>query len=370
MTLYAVYKTGPTVTIVPNTDKPWYCWLNGQEMGSEKENKAIWPENIPLSKLSVRCGINGVGYIFLCFSTTEDGSGIVTDSWYPTKDMTLYAIFAEGSTQNFHPEPGVFSSTGESYYHVQVLKGEVIGEVETPVQEGKIFLGWQNYQTKEMIDPKTYVPTAGYDYVAIWADKTQDFKDVEDEAAWFYNIVYQIASTTNAKGTSLMSGYKDGSGKFGPADPLTRQDFAVILYRLAEEPDVTVKENPFPDADPNGYYFESIVWAKENSIIGGYEDGRFGVGDNITREQVATILYRYAKDLLKLDTETAKAEGNLKVFKDYKSVSPFAKDALAWANGAGIITGKDNGTRIDPQGNAARAEIGAMILRFQNYLGK
>ena len=124
-------------------------------------------------------------------------------------------------------------------------------------------------------------------------------------------------------------------------------------------------KNPFPDADKNGYYYTSLLWAKENKVITGYDNGKFGVGDKITREQVATILYRYAKECLELDVSDT--IGDLKQFKDRKSVSSFAKDALIWANGAGIITGKDNGTRIDPQGNAARAEIAAMILRFIDY---
>ena len=76
----------------------------------------------------------------------------------------------------------------------------------------------------------------------------------------------------------------------------------------------------------------------------------------------------YAKDYLKLNTTAAQKAGKLSQFKDRKSVSSWAKDALTWANGAGIITGKDNGKKIDPQGNAARAEIGVMILRFIDYM--
>ena len=194
------------------------------------------------------------------------------------------------------------------------------------------------------------------------------FRDVQNPKDWFYEKVYEIADTKNAKGSALMSGYKNGTHTFGPADPLTRQDFAVILYRLAEEPAVSAGGNPFPDADKNGYYYDSILWAKTKNVIKGYDSGNFGVGDNITREQVATILYRYAKDYLKIDTEPAKKEGSgkLKNFKDSAAVSNFAKDALAWAVGAGVITGKADG-RIDPQGNAARAEIGTMVLRFLKW---
>ena len=111
-------------------------------------------------------------------------------------------------------------------------------------------------------------------------------------------------------------------------------------------------------------------WAKTNNVITGYEDGRFGVGDLITREQVATILYRYAADYKKMDLSKSKVAGDLSKFEDADSVSEWAKEALAWANGAGVITGKDNGTRIDPQGNASRAECAAMIQRFIAFTEK
>ena len=191
------------------------------------------------------------------------------------------------------------------------------------------------------------------------------FKDVTDpDNEWFYDYVYEIAATSNSKGTPLMSGYKNDKGEFtgyfGPADPLMRQDFAVMLYRLANEPDVTVTKTPaFPDADTGAYYYKAIVWAQQEGVITGYNDGRFGVGHNITREQVATILYRYAKSA-GLDTS---AKGDLSKFSDVGLVSDFAKDALVWANGVGIVTGKADG-RIDPQGNATRAEIAKMVTVF------
>lgn len=194
------------------------------------------------------------------------------------------------------------------------------------------------------------------------------FNDVKDPSAWYYKTVYLIASTYNVNGKPLMSGYANGSGNFGPADPLTRQDFAVILYRLADEPEVPPIGNPFVDTDPAGYYYQSVLWAKAKSVIAGYNDGRFGVGDKITREQVATILYRFAKDYLGIKTSTALAEGDLSKFNDGNAVSSWAEEALTWATGAGIITGKSNGTLVDARGNAARAEIGAMVLRFLTYI--
>lgn len=193
------------------------------------------------------------------------------------------------------------------------------------------------------------------------------FNDVKNSKAWYSQTVYDIAGTMNANGKPLMSGYANGSGNFGPADPLTRQDFAVILYRLANEPDFEDMGNPFTDTSRFGYYYDCVCWAKASNVIAGYNDGRFGVGDKITREQVATILYRFAKDYMGINTQPAYDKGNLKKFVDGTAVSSWAVEALTWATGAGIITGKSNGTKLDARGNAARAEIGAMILRFIDY---
>ncbi|MBO4835430.1 MAG: S-layer homology domain-containing protein [Lachnospiraceae bacterium] len=192
------------------------------------------------------------------------------------------------------------------------------------------------------------------------------FTDVQNPDAWFYQVVYDIVKIKNANGKPLMSGFADGSGRFGATDPLTRQDFAVILYRLADEPAVPDMDNPFDDTSEGGYYYGSVLWAKATGVISGYDNGKFGVGDKITREQVATILYRFANEFLKMDTSKALAEGDLSTFDDKAAVSSWAQEALTWANGAGIIKGTaDN--KINARGNAARAEIAAMMIRFLEY---
>ena len=198
---------------------------------------------------------------------------------------------------------------------------------------------------------------------------TKLFTDVQNPNAWYYSYVYKIAGTKNANGEEIMSGFKDGS--FGPSKLLTRHDFAVIIRRLADvkEDDIQLPaKSPFDDAIPGKYYYKSVVWANDNGLITGYSNGKFGVGNNITREQIAAILYRYADKYLELDISEAFAKGNLGSFTDGTAVSSWAKDALTWANGAGIITGKSNNTRIDARGNATRAEIATMIIRFIDYM--
>ena len=214
---------------------------------------------------------------------------------------------------------------------------------------------------------KTFVSTR-----SLWFDKAYlapkgTFRDVREPSAWYFDTIYTIAGIVNNKGIALMSGYADGTKNFGPLEALSRQDFAVILYRLADEPEVLEMENPFADAQEGRYYYSSVIWAKANNIITGYDNGQFGVGVKITREQVATILYRFATEYLNLDI-TSEEEGNLSDYIDGTEISSWAKEAMIWATGSGIITGKDNRTRLDARGRATRSEVAAMIVRFINYM--
>ena len=146
---------------------------------------------------------------------------------------------------------------------------------------------------------------------------------------------------------------------FGPYESLSRAQFALILYRMENEPEVNT-EKSFTDIAGDEWYAKAVLWAAENGIVTGYQDGNFGPADMITREQMAVMMYRYAKYLKKEVTE----EGNFEQYKDADSVSEFAVDALAWASSAGIITGKEEGTILAPQENTTRAEAAVMIERF------
>ena len=119
--------------------------------------------------------------------------------------------------------------------------------------------------------------------------------------------------------------------------------------------------NRFNDVGAGIWYTDAILWANSIGVVNGYSDtGLFGPGDYINREQMAVMMYRYA-NYLGYDTSRKADYGN---FSDGSSVNGFAKEAMSWAVGMKIITGKDNGTRLDPQGNAARAECAAIIQRF------
>lgn len=175
------------------------------------------------------------------------------------------------------------------------------------------------------------------------------FADIH-EGQWYADTVRAVYE----KG--LMNGTTDTL--FEPEKPMTRAMAVTVLYRIEDEPAYS-KETNFSDVADGTWYFQAASWAYENDIISGYEDGRFGVNDDITREQMAVMMYRYAK-YKEFDVS---AGGSLEEFADSDQVSDYAETAMAWAVESGIISGKQGGI-LDPRGNATRGECAAIILRF------
>ena len=175
------------------------------------------------------------------------------------------------------------------------------------------------------------------------------FTDVK-EGDWFYDSVAYVYFN------GLMNGTSDTT--FTPNGTTTRGMIVTILYRLAGSPE-TAAWSPFQDVDPGQYYAAPIAWAAWNGIVNGKTATAFGPNDPITREQMAAILHRYAKSQGMDVSQT----GNLTQFRDQGSISSYAVEALSWANGAGLITGKGEGI-LDPQGPAVRAQVAAIFQRF------
>ena len=183
----------------------------------------------------------------------------------------------------------------------------------------------------------------------------QDFNDV-NKKDWFYDSVEYV----NENG--LMTGLNDTT--FGSNDDIARSQFALILYRMNNSPEQEYTDK-FPDIQDDTWYTDAILWASEAGIVTGYSDtGNFGPGDDINREQMAVMMYRYAQ-FMGYDTSI---RADISKYSDSKNVSSYAQEALSWAVGAGIITGKDNQTVLDAKGNATRAECATIIMRFmENY---
>ena len=179
------------------------------------------------------------------------------------------------------------------------------------------------------------------------------FTDVKS-SDWFY------ASVDWAWRAGLMNG--TSATLFSPNQSTSRAMIVTLLYRLEGSPEAP-KRNPFRDVKGDAYYAGPVAWAAWNGIVSGYSANTFGPNDPITREQFAAILWRYAQ-YRELDVSGG---GTLAAFTDGAKVSSYAREAMAWANGAGLITGKGGGV-LDPKGKATRAQAAAILQRFdQQY---
>ena len=182
----------------------------------------------------------------------------------------------------------------------------------------------------------------------IGADNKTGFVDVKT-GDWFYEAV------KFAKDNGLMNG--EENNRFNPNSKLNRAMLVTILYRLEKEPNADA--GSFVDVAAGQWYAKAVAWASANGIVKGYEDGNFRPLANISREEFAAVLMRYA-EFKKVDVTKA---ADLSGYKDSAKVSAWAKDNLAWANAAGLIKGDDN-NNLNPQGAATRAEAATILMRL------
>lgn len=176
------------------------------------------------------------------------------------------------------------------------------------------------------------------------------FVDV-NSGAWYYDAVSFVYN----KG--IMNGVT--STTFEPNSTITRGMVVTMLWRMAGEP--YVSGGSFSDVASGRYYSTAVAWAAKNGIVDGYSSTVFGVNDPVTREQFATILYRYAKYM-----GYSTVGSSLTGYYDANSVSSWARDAMGWAVKNGIITGSGN-SRLNPTGTASRAEVAQMFMSFYEF---
>ena len=173
------------------------------------------------------------------------------------------------------------------------------------------------------------------------------------ETAWYYDAVKY----------TYQNGLMDGTAKdkFEPETEMTRAMLVTVLYRAEGKPEASEFENPFQDVDDN-WYTDAICWAAEKDIVNGVAPDKFAPNEPVTREQMVTILYRYA--VSKGTAGDAKAD--LNSFPDAKQVSSYAKDAVAWAVARKIIQGSnvDGKDYLLPADTATRAQIATVLMRF------
>lgn len=176
------------------------------------------------------------------------------------------------------------------------------------------------------------------------------YTDVADD----YKFIDSILKATEM---GIMNGVSDT--EFAPESNMTRAMFVTILYRYAGEPEVN-KSIPFADVNMNDYYGNAVIWAQQNGIVEGVSESEFAPNLEVTREQMATVLYRYANIGNEEDAAEAK-NTNILSYEDAENISEYAVEAMQWACGENVLVSRTEG-KINPVDNATRAEAANAIV--------
>ena len=392
----AVAGTEITLTATPNTGyhfKEWQVISGGVTIKDDKflmpndnvEVKAIFEEDAPPAPTEFIVTFDaGGGTPSVGSMTTTDQklsslpsasrSGSYSfDGWYTEKSggtkITTATVFSANTTVYAHwTYTGGGYNPPVTYYTLRFETGggsdipsvreaynayiDLTGYV--PTWRGHTFIGWYSersltnkvsgvYLTKDM------TVYAGWRVDDNPGTDVNPFTDIS-EKDWFYGDVMFVYENGLMLGTSKTL--------FSPHGTATRGMMATILWRMEGSPAPKGK-NSFTDVEAGKWYADAITWAAENGIFAGYGKDKFGPDDPITREQLAAIFYRYA-DYKGYDLTV---KGNPDTFKDADKITDYAKTAMQWAVGSGLVKGK-SGNLLDPQGTATRAEIAAMLHRF------
>ena len=202
------------------------------------------------------------------------------------------------------------------------------------------------------------MPASAVTVKAAFSEKPDEsklpFTDVA-ENAWYYDAVVYVYEN------GMMTGTNDGT-TFSPAMSLTRGMMAQVMFNL--EKGTAPATGSFTDVAADAWYADAVNWAAANGIVGGYGNGKFGPEDSITREQMAVLLYNYAK----FKGYDMTATTDLTAFSDDEKVSDWAEYAMKWAVAEGLINGSNNA--LNPLGTASRAEVAQILMNFGQNVAK
>ncbi len=266
--------------------------------------------------------------------TKKDGTKVTTQT--NAHGETTAEVIAKGETEVIIP---VYDAK-EVTKVVVTDKDRVESEVEFEVKDGGIAISVSGNSTVS-------VQTGHICYA-------KDFTDVDLDAWYHLNIDYVLEKGL-FKGTTKTT--------FAPNADLTRAMLVTVLYRAEGEPAVN-RSIPFGDVDMGAYYGNAVSWAKQNGIVKGVSETEFAPDDNITREQIAAIMHRYAQ-YKGYDVSVGEST-NILSYDDFDNISEYAIAAMQYACGSGLIKGKSEST-LNPLDNATRAEVAAIIHRFIEF---
>ena len=301
-------------------------------------------------------------YSFYGWYTEKSGGTKITTDTVFHANATVYAhwTYTGGGGGGYNPPVTYytlrFETGGDS--DIPSVQGTYNTYIDltkyVPTWRGHAFIGWYSERSLTNKVSGVYLTKDMTVYAGWRVDENpgtgaNPFTDVS-EKDWFYGDVMFVYENGLMLGTSKTL--------FSPHGTATRGMMATILWRMEGSPAPKGK-NSFTDVEAGKWYADAITWTAENGIFAGYGKDKFGPDDPITREQLAAIFYRYAD----YKGYNLTVKGNLDKFKDADKVTDYAKTAMQWAVGSGLMKGK-SGNLLDPQGTATRAEIAAMLHRF------
>ena len=301
-------------------------------------------------------------YSFYGWYTEKSGGTKITTDTVFHANATVYAhwTYTGGGGGDYNPPVTYYTlrfetGGGSDIPSVQGTYNTYIDLTKyVPTWRGHAFIGW--YSERSLTNKvsgvcltKDMTVYAGWRVDENPGTGANPFTDVS-EKDWFYGDVMFVYENGLMLGTSKTL--------FSPHGTATRGMMATILWRMEGSPAPKGK-NSFTDVEAGKWYADAITWTTENGIFAGYGKDKFCPNDPITREQLAAIFYRYA-DYKGYDLTV---KGDLDKFKDADKITDYAKTAMQWAVGSGLVKGK-SGNLLDPQGTATRAEIAAMLHRF------
>ena len=301
-------------------------------------------------------------YSFYGWYTEKSGGIKITTDTVFHANATVYAhwTYTGGGGGDYNPPVTYYTlrfetGGGSDIPSVQGTYNTYIDLTKyVPTWRGHAFIGW--YSERSLTNKvsgvcltKDMTVYAGWRMDENPGTGVNPFTDIS-EKDWFYGDVMFVYENGLMLGTSKTL--------FSPHGTAMRGMMATILWRMEGSP-VPKGKNSFTDVEAGKWYADAITWTAENGIFAGYGKDKFGPDDPITREQLAAIFYRYA-DYKGYDLTV---KGDLDKFKDADKITDYAKTAMQWAVGSGLVKGK-SGNLLDPQGTATRAEIAAMLHRF------
>ena len=301
-------------------------------------------------------------YSFYGWYTEKSGGIKITTDTVFHANATVYAhwTYTGGGGGDYNPPVTYYTlrfetGGGSDIPSVQGTYNTYIDLTKyVPTWRGHAFIGW--YSERSLTNKvsgvcltKDMTVYAGWRMDENPGTGVNPFTDIS-EKDWFYGDVMFVYENGLMLGTSKTL--------FSPHGTAMRGMMATILWRMEGSP-VPKGKNSFTDVEAGKWYADAITWTTENGIFAGYGKDKFCPDDPITREQLAAIFYRYA-DYKGYDLTV---KGNLDKFKDADKITDYAKTAMQWAVGSGLVKGK-SGNLLDPQGTATRAEIAAMLHRF------